>query len=40
MADEAPQNELVALFKTFKPTLRTVAVFSAVINILMLTPAI
>lgn len=40
MADEAPQNELVALLKTFKPTLRTVAVFSAVINILMLTPAI
>ncbi len=37
---KAPQNELAQVLASFKKTFRNIGVFSAVINILMLTPAI
>jgi ATP-binding cassette subfamily C exporter for protease/lipase len=37
---KAPQNELAQVLVSFKKTFRNIGVFSAVINILMLTPAI
>ncbi len=37
---EAPQNELAQVLVSFKKTFRNIGVFSAIINILMLMPAI